>query len=429
MSIWRLIIKEIAYRKSTFAVGVLSVLIAVGCALGAVSLLRAHDLRTKRILADKEAKTREQLAELQDEIRKAMLKLGFNIVVLPRDQNLADWYADDFASKYMPEEYVERLSKSRLITVRHLLPSLQQKIVWPETKRTIILIGARGEAPDLHPNPKQPMVEPVERGTMVVGHEIHRSLGINVGHTVTLLGREFTVAKCHAPRGSKDDITVWIHLAEAQALLGREGQINAILAVECRCGWGDLARVRQDITRVLPGTQVIERVSRALARAEARREVEQQAKAELEREAAHRAQMRVERERLASLLVPVVVLACAIWIGLLAFANVRDRRSEIGILRALGFRSRQILTLFLGKAALLGAAGGALGCLVGLAGGLLMQRSLGTTAADAAGPTTLLDYGIVLLSLLAAPALAAAASWIPATLAVQQDPAEILRED
>ena len=64
------------------------------------------------------------MAKLKDDTRKAMLKLGFNVVILPKDQNLSDWYADDYASKYMPEEYVTKLANSRVVTVRHFLPSL-----------------------------------------------------------------------------------------------------------------------------------------------------------------------------------------------------------------------------------------------------------------------------------------------------------------
>ena len=58
-----------------------------------------------------------------------------------------------------------------------------------------------------------------------------------------------------------------------------------------------------------------------------------------------------------SRLVPLVLLISALWIGLVFHANVRERRSEIGILRALGARAGTILRLFLTKALLMGAAG------------------------------------------------------------------------
>ena len=429
MTIWRLAIKEIAHRKLSFALGLLSVVLAIGCLVGALTLLKVHDARTGQILADKEAETADRMAVLNDDVRKAMLELGFNIVILPRDQDLSDWYADDYASKYMPEDYVDRLASSKIMSVRHLLPSLQQRIKWPEKKRTVILVGTRGEVPDLHKSPKKPLVQPVPAGMMVLGSELHEGLGLKVGDEATLLGREFTVSKCHPQRGNKDDITVWISLQEAQELLDKRGLINAILALECVCAAADLEQVRDEIAQVLPETRVVERGSRALARAEARRKVKQEADAALEREKRNRAALRSERERLAGVLAPVVLVASAAWIALLAFANARERRGEIAVLRALGVRSRRILAAFMARAAVMGLAGGAIGLPVGFWVGRRLGVTLEHLGPESPLPDVGLAPGLILLAVLLAPAVTALATWLPATLAAQQDPADILREE
>jgi len=429
MTVWRLAVKEILHRKLNFALGLASIVVAIGTLVGALTLLKLHDARTRQILERKEAETKARMAALEDEMRKAMLNLGFNIVILPKAQNLSDWYAEDYAAKYMPEEYVRKLAGSNLITVQHLLPSLQQKIKWPEQKRSIILVGTRGEVPHLGANPRQPMVQPVPPGTIVLGYELHQDLGLKVGDKVRLLGREFTVHRCHDKRGTKDDITAWISLQEAQDLLDKKGLINAILALECQCAWADLPKVRAEITDILPDTQVIERASEALARAEARVKVAQEAVASVEQEKQSRLRLRAEREQFAAILVPLVMVACALWIGLLAFGNVRERRMEIGILRALGLRSKQILLLFLSKAVVMGGLGGALGFAVGYLAGERLGMSLEHLGAGATAPQALFDWKVFLLALALAPLLAAIASWIPAVLAAQQDPAVILREE
>jgi len=429
VTIWRLVAKEILHRRLSFALGLMSVVLAAGASVGALTLLKAHDLRTRQILGLKEAQTQQRMAELADDMRKAMLKLGFNVVILPKSQNLGDWYADDYAANSMPEDYIRRLSEARIMTVRHLLPSLQQKVKWPETNRTIILIGTRGEAPDLTKDPKKPMVDPVPPGTMVLGYELHQSLNINVGDKLKLLGREFEVIKLHAERGSKDDITAWINLREAQELLDKKGLINAILAVECRCAWADIHKVRAEITRILPDTRVVERASKALARAEARAGIAAEAKASIAREKRNRARLRRERERLAAILIPSATVACAAWVGLLSFGNVRERRAEIGVLRALGFSSRRILVMFLSKAAVMGAAGGALGAVAGF----FVARRLGAALADApaaaATARATFDPGLAVLTVIAAAIITCLASWIPAMTAAQQDPAVVLQEE
>ncbi|MEX0793142.1 MAG: hypothetical protein WD045_08400, partial [Pirellulaceae bacterium] len=193
MSIWHLILREIFHRKLNFGLGLISVVIAVTCLTGAMTLLRAHDLETDRIVAEREAETAQRMKELEDDYRKMMLKMGFNVLILPQDQNLGDLYADDFASHYMPEEYATRLANSKIVTINHLLPSLQQKLKWPEQQRTIILIGTRGEVPLLHRDMKKPLLDAVPPGTVVVGHELAQSLKLSKGDKITLLGRDFTV--------------------------------------------------------------------------------------------------------------------------------------------------------------------------------------------------------------------------------------------
>jgi len=258
MKIWRLLFKEILYRKLGFILGLTSVAVAVACLIGSLTLLKVHDLHTQEILQSKQAQTERHMAKLNDDMRKAILKLGLNLAILPKDQNINDWYANDTGTTYMNEEYVDRLADSGIVTVRHLLPNLQHKIKWPEQKRTIILIGTRSEVPNFHKNPRSPIVQPVPKGTIVLGYELHQSLSLDVGDRVNLMGREFTVHNCHEERGNKDDITAWIYLAEAQELLDKEGLINAIIALRCLCNGSEISTVRSDIEHFLPDTKVLE---------------------------------------------------------------------------------------------------------------------------------------------------------------------------
>jgi len=428
MTIWSLLVREILHRKLNFALGVLSVMMASGSLIGSVTLLRIHDIRTGQILEAKQAELAKSMAQLKDDTRKAMLKLGFNVVILPKDQNLSDWYADDYASKYMPEDYVVQLANSKVVTVRHFLPSLQQKIEWPERKRKIILVGTRGEVPNLHKSPVKPLVQPVPPGTITLGHELHRSMDIKVGDDIVLMGKSFKVQACYKERGNKDDITAWIYLAEAQELLDKPGLINAILALECHCTGDALPLIRKEIAAVLPNTQVIERGSRAIARAEARTKVEEQARLAVENEKNARAKLRAAREHLASILTPVVVTACAVWVAVLGFTNVRARRDEIGILRTLGVSAKHVLIMFMSRHVLLGVLGGALGFGAGLLSAVYFAAAREGADVQIIG-TDFSWAGLLLASVGGAAALAVIAGWIPALMATRQDPAVVLHEE
>jgi len=430
MRLSRLIVKEMLHRKLNLALGLVSVAVAVGCLVAQLTALRLYDARTEEIVRQKQEETRQEMARLEDETRKIMKKLGFNVLILPKDQNLDDLYAKDYASKFMPEDYARRLAEAKVITMRHLLPGLRRKLEWPEQHgRVIILVGVRGQVPKIHRDPSELMFQPVPPRSMVVGYQLHKSLGLAVGDKVKLMGAEFTVAKLQDERGNKDDITVWINLDEAQRLLKKAGLIpeehviNEILALKCVCAGVGIEKVRAELARILPETQVVELSGRAIARAEQRAAAAEAARRAIDAEKAHRARMRAERERFAGWLVPLVTLAAVVWIGFLALANVRERLPEIGILRAVGLRAVDVFVLFLGKAVLVGLAG----ALVGYFGGLAAGVAWAETAAPRPHALALFDARLLAAVLIAAPLLSAMASWIPALRAAQQDPAVVLR--
>lgn len=420
LHIRHLIAAEIRHRALHAGLTLVSIAAAVASLVGAQTALRAHDIRTEEIIAAKEEQTRVQMAELEDDYRKIMKELGFNVLILPHDQDLGDLYADQHASAFMSESYVDTLANSGLMTIRHLLPNLQQKVLWPERRRTIILTGVRGEVPLVHRNPLEPILLPVAPGAAVLGHELHHSLGLSEGDRIELLGRTFTVSTCNPERGNRDDITIWIDLQASQELLDKPGLITGIHALKCHCYGERLGVIRGAIERLLPDTRVIEFASEIITRAEARDRAADMAREALAAERSSRVQLRTEREAFAAVLVPLVILASGVWIGSLGWLNARERRGEVGMLRAIGVGTRGILQLFLGRALILGCVGALAGYAVGFAGGM--------TWGEVRDPIQLFSVPVLVTGLAMAPFLSCIASWIPALMASQQDPADILRE-
>lgn len=423
MSIWHLILREIRHRKSAFVMGVMSVIVAVGVLVGQVTLLSVHDVQTRRIVEEKEQLTREEMARLEDDYRIITKDMGFNLLILPATQSLDTYFASGFVGDSMPEEYVHQLAQADLMTVQHLLPSLERQTVWPEEEnRPVVLTGTRGEVTASHRNPKAPILDAVKKGTAVLGYQLWTAMGLEKGSKITFHGRQLTVADCHAERGTRDDITIWMNLAEVQDILDMEGKISGILALKCHCAGSDLSNIRTDVAKILPQTRVVEFESKALARARARDRAKAAADSALAAEIRYRDSLRHEKEGLAAWLTPLVLIGCTLWVGLLALANVRERRSEIGIMRALGFRSPQIIGVFLGRAALIGIAG----AIVGYGAGFFVV--LASSGMSMVTPDILEPLHLALV-LTVTPFLAAVASWVPALVAVRQDPADVLREE
>lgn len=414
MNSFTLIRKEIGHRPGTFAAGLVFVAAAVVSVLGALGQLRRFDSDTEALTARMESATAQEMDKLEDEIRKSMKGLGFNIFIFPENQVMGEVYEQGFSEKTMPEEYVEKVAKSSIIVINHLLPQLTRRVKWDEFQRTVVLIGIRGEVPLAHADQKKPMIDPVPAGQIVIGHELSRSLKLKAGDKTRLLGREFTIQKTHPERGTVDDITVWMNLGESQELLGQKGRISSILALECNCETVDrIGQVRAELLKILPGVTVVEKQSEALARAEARNTARATAEAELSRVQADRNNLRKQRETLLDLLVPLLVLAAMGAVAILTVLNVRARWGEIGILRAIGVRAPGIFTVILGKTGLMGLSGALLG--------------LAVVAASPAREQ--LEWGEAAAVLLIAPFLALAAGWLPALLASQRDPSTIIRHD
>ena len=102
--------------------------------------------------------------------------------------------------------------------------------------------------------------------------------------------------------------------------------------------------------------------------------------------------------------------------------SVNERTGEVGLLRALGARKRQILWLFLGEAIVLASLGGAAGLAIGAGGAWLLGAAL------PALPTHTPWSYVVLAELLAA-LIGLAAGGGPAWRAARLDPIEALRAE
>lgn len=431
---WHLVIKEIRHHKFAFVLCLLAVVIATGILAGELTVLKAHDMQTDFILAEKEKQIEGEMKQMQNDYRKFMLELGLNMLILPEGQNLEDFYAEGYASKFMPEEYVDKLveESSDIKAINHILPTLEQKIRWSEQgNQQILLIGTQGESPLMwrpakkrKPMPTTVASVAVAPGNIVLGYELWDSFGLKVGDTVELLGENFEVSKCYPRRGTKDDITAWIDLGQAQHLLGLEGKLSGIRLLQCLCFGYDPPGLKKELEKTLPGTQVILLENMALTRWEARSNAKAVAKASLAAEQEHRSKIHGEIETFASWLIPLVFIASIALIGVLTLGNVRERRQEIAILRTLGYRSRQILRMFLAKALLLGLIGAFIGYAIGFVVAAVFGPAMGSQAM-----TSLFDARILLMALVTAPIISLLASWVPALIAARQDPADILREE
>ena len=118
----------------------------------------------------------------------------------------------------------------------------------------------------------------------------------------------------------------------------------------------------------------------------------------------------------------ISLLVGAIGIITIMTISVSERTSEIGLLRALGARHSQILSLFLGEAVVLSAIGGLVGLVFGIGAGLLLRLSM--PALPVYTP-----WSYVFLAEFSAIVIGLAAGILPARKAARLNPVEALRDE
>ena len=383
MSLLSLILRELWHRR----VNALLLLVAVA---GTVTLMVSV-----RLLA----------TAAERETRRVMRDLGFNLRILPKEVDPDRFLAEGRSEQTLPADAVKRLAAAAgtFVSFNHLTPSLERRIQVAGRDAILTGLGASVIGPG---EKKQPMGFNIPEGRAFLGALLATRLQARRGESIEVLGRKLTVERVLVESGSDDDVRIFASLPDAQSMLGLPGRISEIKAIDCLCLTGDqdvLAQLRKALAKALPEAQVLQ--LRALADA--------------------RARQRQTAEKYSALAVPFVLLVGALWVGILSALNVRERRPEIGLWRALGQGSVRIAALILGRSLVLGVPA----ALLGYAAGTWLALHFGpqvypVTAGGFAADPSLLGWALGL-----APAFAAVASFLPAMLAVSHDPAETLRAD
>jgi len=381
MGILGLIVKEIAHRKLNFLLSLLGVVAAAGLFVAFFTASQASLNETKRL----------------------MRNMGLNIRIVPKETDMVEFGLTGVSKHTMPEQYVHDLARYSGLNYSHLLPTLRHKVAWRGGE--VIVVGL---LPEISPiDKKKPSMSlTIEPGSAQVGYAIAQREGLAKGDSIDIAGKTLAVTNCLSESGTQRDSMIFAHLRDVQAMFGLEGRLNEIQALDCYCAdqsQSTLERLREQLAGVLPDTKVVQIQPIAQAREQERRMVEDYL----------------------ALIIPFVLVICAAWVGLLALINVRERRQEIGIMRALGYGSQLIASLFLGKAFLVGI----LGAVVGFYLGTSLALHFGPMVFQITGKKLAPMYDLLWWSVIVAPLFAAVAASIPTMVAVAQDPAVTLRED
>lgn len=123
----------------------------------------------------------------------------------------------------------------------------------------------------------------------------------------------------------------------------------------------------------------------------------------------------------------ISLIVSTIMIAIIIYTSVLERRKEIGVLRSLGARKKDISRVFIAESAILGAYSGAIGVLVAaavsVAGSAILSAVLGISGLmSVSWWQCLVMFGISIL-------LSVIAGFIPSRIAAKKDPTTALRSE
>ena len=193
----------------------------------------------------------------------------------------------------------------------------------------------------------------------VVDSGYAKANSLKVGSTITISKSKFTVIGIVTQPQSGSPPDVYIPLARAQALgTGASGslknKVNTIYVSAASAA--DISTVQQEIKKLLPSATVT--TASSLAN-------------EVTGSLSSTAKLANDLGKWLSILVLIAAFAVA---SLLTIAAVSRRVREFGTLKALGWRSRRIVTQVMGESVTLGVIGGAVGVGLGFAGAALITK-------------------------------------------------------
>ena len=248
---------------------------------------------------------------------------------------------------------------------------------------------------------------PTAAHELLIGEEVAESLSISIGDRVTvsftpedlsLLDStiDFTVTGTVSTGGSEEDY-VYMSTADMEELVGTTDIID-IAEMSVSGGADDLASYTESITEGVAG------VSASLVK----------------RVTASETTVLSKLQALV-LLVTIIVLALTmISVATTMTAVVSERRSEIGLRKAIGASDASIIREFMGEAVLLGFVGGLLGSFIGF--GFAQFVSVNVFSSYISFRPLLVP-----ITMLASVAVTAAACMFPIRSATRVDPALVLK--
>ena len=339
------------------------------------------------------------------EINHKMERYGANILILPKTEDLQLSYGGlNLGGVSFDVEQIRQADLQRLAGIKNAAniaatgPTLLGVV--SANNRKVLLAGIdMNSAGILKPWWTLSGKRPDSIG-LLAGAQTARVMNLTIGQDVAINGRPMPVVGILGATGSQDDDLLFTALSTAQAILGKQGQIS-LVEVAALCNACPVDEMVQQISGVLPDAKVMA--------------IQQVVKGRMDT---------LHRFSTFSLgMSAVVILVGSLVVLTTMMSSVRERKEEIGIFRAMGFRKSHIMGIIFSEAAMISGPAGLIGYLAGTGATFLAVRFFSGLEHASVVWDPALCGGAILMAMV----VGLMASVYPAIMAARLDPNTALR--
>jgi len=343
---------------------------------------------------------------MNEDISNKLDEFGANILIIPRSDALALSYGGMSIGGVTVDAQTLKDSdvpKIRQIEVKENISIVSPKLIGAveiDGKKVPLMGVIFQEESRLKKWWKIHGTFPKNREEVLLGNEVAVQLFKSTGDTLTVNGKMVRVTGVLDETGSQDDFLIFADLKLVQETVKKPGALS-LIEVSAFCNTCPIEEIVRQISKELPHAKVTA--------------IKQTLQTKMEA---------LDHFKKFSVGISAIVLLIG---GLIVFTNmmasVNERKREIGIFRAIGFRRSHVVRVIFLEALIVGVIAGVLGYVFGLG----FSQIIGPIIAGLKGGKWYVDPVLAMEAILLSSLIGILSSAYPAIHASKMDPTEALR--
>jgi putative ABC transport system permease protein len=343
---------------------------------------------------------------MNEDISKKLDEFGANILIIPRTDDLSLSYGGmNIGGVSIDAQTLKDsdIPKIRQIEVRENVSIVSPKLIGvvEVAGKKIPLMGVQfSEELRLKKWWKIHGGEPKNRDQVLLGSEVAVRLFKSAGDTLSINGKPVRISGVLDETGSQDDFLILGDLAFVQQALKRPEALS-LIEVSAFCNTCPIEEIVKQISQKLPHAKVTA--------------VKQTLQTKMEA---------LDHFKKFSVGISIIILLIG---SLIVFTNmmasVNERKREIGIFRAIGFRKSHVVRIIFLEALIVGSIAGIVGYLLGLG----VSQVIGPMITGVKGGALVIDPWLAIGAIFLSCLIGILSSAYPAIHASKMDPTTALR--